>query len=148
MTTVYCDYEDCIHYAGGECHRGSITVGEDYYAGCADFESHRASKEYSYKYFMALKDKDGKVCKGEVYKAKRIEYNGFVFYTTDRTDDSEQFFVTEERTGYWCGDFRSLKELHWDKFVEEVSKLPNVEDYPLAKKDNLGRWAIKEGNHG
>lgn len=144
MTTVYCDYEDCIHYPDGECHRGSITVGEDYYASCADFESYRDQKEYSYKYFMALKDKDGRVCRGEVYKAKRIEYNGFVFYTTDRTTDDERFFVTEERTGYGIGEFRRLKEMHWEKFIQMQAKLPDVKDYPIAEKDNFGRWVIKE----
>lgn len=128
---VGCWLSECKWCRNGWCQRGSITIDE--LKECEDFEDYRDS--YTDSFWKAFID-DGKPFRRLVDNGKKIEYNGYVFYTDDRITDDENYNLTEERTGLNVGDFRRLKEpKRWELFVERVRTYPDVSTYP-AKEAN------------
>lgn len=149
MTTIICSNYDCIHCDkySYHCQRGVVSVGADYTYGCDDYISYLDSDEYKEKFYKAVKTKDGEFAKVVDY-GKKIEFNGRVFFTTDRVDtgkvnEDESYSVTEERTGYLMR-FDMLKDC-FEMFLEHEKKIPDVKSYPLAIWDNGGYVLAKKG---
>ena len=80
-------------------------------------------------------EKDGKPYRKLVEKGKKIEYNGYVFYTEEKITDDETYCLTEERTGINAGEFIRLKDQkRWESFLERVGTYPDVSTYPIEEK--------------
>lgn len=127
---VGCWLSECKWCRNGWCHRDTITIDE--LKECEDFEDYRDT--YTDSFWKAIID-DGKPFRRLVNKGKKIEYNGYVFYTEDRITDDENYDLTEERTGIGVSDFRRLKEpKRWELFVERVRTYPDVLTYPIKEK--------------
>lgn len=139
MTTIYCGSTDCVHNGQFVCKREVITLAEEYDMMCSEYESYLDSKEYQNEYFIRVRTCDKKEGKGKKH-GKKIEYNGFVFYT-DCAEWLGEVKVTEERTGLMCGDFEKLKTSErWEKFLKamrvasDCAELPLVEYNPKSNK--------------
>ena len=142
---VFCNNDDCIHEKCGQCTKEAVMIGEIYDGGCGDFYHYIDTDEYDNIYYKAVKTKDCKHAKTKVYRGKRIEYNGYVFYTEGRVID-DRFYVTEARTGYFIGEFSSLKSpSRWELFVKREKEIPNVETLPLAEWNDGGYEIIEKG---
>lgn len=127
---VGCWLSECKWCKNGWCHRDTITIDE--LKECEDFEDYRDT--YTDSFWKAIID-DGKPFRRLANKGKKIEYNGYVFYTEDRITDDENYDLTEERTGIGVSDFRRLKEpKRWELFVERVRTYPDVLTYPIEEK--------------
>lgn len=130
--TVGCWSEECIWNKGGWCQRGMITIDE--LKECEAFEDYQDT--YTDSYWVAC-EKDGEKYRKLVEKGKRIEYEGYVFYTNEKITDYETYYLTEERTGMLVGEFGRLKEQErWNWFVEKVGTYPDVLTLPV--KDEKG----------
>ena len=127
---VSCWLSECKWCRDGWCQRGSITIDE--LKECEDFEDYRDS--YTDTFWKAFIE-DGKPYRRLAEKGKKIEYNGYLFYTEGRITDDENYRLTEERTGLDVGEFRRLKEQRrWELFVERVGTFPDVLTYPIKEK--------------
>lgn len=130
MMMVGCWLSECKWNKNGWCHRGSITIDE--LKECEDYEDYQDS--YTDSFWKALIN-DGKPYRKLVENGKKIEYNGYVFYTESKITDDENYRLTEERTGLDVGEFRKLKEQRrWELFVERVGTFPDVSTYPIEEK--------------
>lgn len=152
MITIICSNYDCIHCDkySYHCQKDIVAVGNDYTYGCKDYISYLDSDEYKEKFYKAVKTKDGELVKVVDY-GKKIEFNGRVFFTTDKVgtgkvNEDESYFVTEERTGYLMS-FDVLKD-RFEMFLEREKKIPDVKSYPLAIWDNGGYVLAKKGGEG
>ena len=142
---VFCNNDDCIHEKCGQCTKEAVRIGEIYDGGCEVFSHYIDTDEYDNIYYKAVKTKDSKRAKTKVYRGKRIEYNGYVFYTEGRVID-DSFCVTEARPGYFIGEFSSLKiPSRWEFFVKREKEIPNVETLPLAEWNDGGYEIIEKG---
>jgi hypothetical protein len=120
------------------CTKDSIAIGEEYYAGCCEYEPYTASEEYQEEYYIAVKTEGGTVARG-LQRGKRIEYNGRDFYTRDREEDDNCRLI-DKRTGMGLS-MGYLKD-NWDKFIEKEKDIPDVMTYPLA--EYIGRvWKVR-----
>lgn len=127
---VGCWLSECKWCRNGWCQRGSITIDE--LKECEDFEDYRDS--YTDSFWMTV-IKDGEPFRKLVDNGKKIEYNGYVFYTEDMITDDENYCLTEERTGINVGEFGRLKEQkRWKLFVERVVTYPDVSTYPIEER--------------
>ena len=145
MAIVYCENTDCKYYdtQSFNCTKDAVTIvyGSEY--GCDDFEDYRKAEEYGEKYYIAVMV-DGVKAKAVQY-GKKIEYNGRVFFTQDRVTYAETYTLTDKRTGYMVGAFVKLKlKDKWEKFLSAEKELPDVETYPLAVKQNDGKYKLVE----
>ena len=130
---VGCWLSECKWCENGWCQRGSITIDE--FKECEDFEDFRDS--YTDPFWKAF-ERDGKPYRRLVENGKKIEYNGYVFYTENRITDDENYNLTEERTGLFAGDFKKLKEQRrWEFFVERIGTYPDVSTYPIKDTAEL-----------
>ena len=126
---VSCWLSECKWCEDGWCQRGSITIDE--LKECEDFEDYQDSYTDS---FWKVMTKDGKCFRRLVDNGKKIEYNGYVFYTEEQITDDESYRLTEERTGVDAGEFRRLKEQsRWELFVDRIGTYPDVSTYPVEK---------------
>lgn len=153
MTTVFCNNEDCIHCDDYNytCKLQSIRIGDDIYAGCEDYEGFINTKEYQTQYYKAVWAFDGnkKIAAKAISHGKRIEYNGYVFYTEGKVTNSDFYSVTDERTGCMCGQFFKLKDTtRWERFVEYSKKFPDVASLPLAIFKDGNYKIVKEEDNG
>lgn len=124
---VSCWLSECKWCRNGWCQRGSITIDE--LKECEDYEDYQDSYTDS---FWKATIQDGKVYRKPVDNGKKIEYNGYVFYTEEKITDEEYFHITEERTGVDVGEFGKLKEQRrWNLFVERIGTYPDVSTYPI-----------------
>lgn len=130
MTSIGCWASECEYCEHGWCQRDMITISDD--LECEDYKSYRGS--YTDAYYKACYDEDGKKFRRLCKHGKKIEYNGYVFYTEDRITTDDFYFVTEERTGY-LALFRLIKD-RWEKFVEICATLPDVSTYPIEEKES------------
>lgn len=127
---VGCWLSECKWNNNGWCCRGSITIDE--LKECEDYEYYQDS--YTDAFWKALIN-DGKPYRKIVENGKKIEYNGYVFYTESKITDDESYCLTEERTGLGVGEFRKLKEQRrWEHFLERVGTYPDVSTYPIEEK--------------
>lgn len=136
---VGCWLSECEWCEDGWCRRNMITIGED--LECEDFKDYRDS--YNDAYWKAC-CKDGKKFRRLEKRGKKIEYNGYVFYTDDKITADEEYVLTEERTGLSTWSFRKLKDM-WDKFIENVGKYPDVSTFPEEEKRNENAELTKGG---
>ena len=128
---VSCWLSECKWCQNGWCQRGSITIDE--LKECEDFEDYQDS--YTDSFWKALIN-DGKPYRKLVEQGKKIEYNGYIFYTESKITDDENYRLTEERTGLDVSEFRRLKEpRRWELFVERISTYPDVSTYPIEEAE-------------
>ena len=121
---------ECNWNQNGWCTRGSITIDE--LKECEDYEDYQDS--YTDSFWKAL-IKDGKPYRKLFEKGKKIEYNGYVFYTDEKITDDENYCLTEERTGMGVSELCRLKEpKRWELFLERVGTYPDVMTYPIEEK--------------
>lgn len=141
MTTVYCENTDCRYYDTQSyiCAKGAITVIFDSEHGCDDFEDYRDDKAYREKYYAAV-NVNGTPAK-ELRRGRKILYRGRAFFTEDRVTEDGTYKITDKRTGYSVGTFKNLKS-HWEQFLEKEKRLPDVETYPLAVRQNNGKYKL------
>lgn len=126
MTSVICFCDDCKWCAdNGECQRGVITINEAWECDC--YENY--IDDYNEPFYKACLE-DGEKCRKLTKFGKKIEYNGYVFYTEDKITDSGNYLLTEARTGILVCRFCEL-EKRWDKFLEKVADYPDVSTYPI-----------------
>ena len=131
MTSVDCYRADCRWCVCGACTRGSITIDE--MCECEGFESYQDS--YTESYWIACSKTKKRIYKRLITRGAKIEYNGYVFYTKDMITETENYGLTEERTGYYVGTMHSLRNKdRWERFVEIVKSLPDVSSYPEWKE--------------
>ena len=147
MIFVSCQYTDCIHcdMRDYHCTKDYITIGEEFENGCNDFEPYYNSAEYYEKYYKCVETKTGELGKC-IFSGKRIEYNGMVFFTSERVTEYKECCLTEARTGYGVGMYRDL-ENRFQKICELAEKYPNVDTLPLAEWDYGGYVLVKEGGN-
>lgn len=150
MTKIKCTNYDCVYCEKYSClcQRNFVAIGDEYTYGCEDYISYLDTDEYKERFYRAVKTKDGKVAKATDF-GKKIEFNGRVFFTTDKVDtnkvnEDDAYAVTEERTGYLMGDFAYLKN-DFEKFLEAEKKIPDVKNYPLAVRAEGGYVIAKKG---
>lgn len=131
MTSVVCFCDDCKWCAeNGECNRGTITINEDY--ECDGFESYL--EDYTESFYQAC-FKDGQKYRRLATNGKKIEYNGYVFYTEDKITDSGNYLLTEARTGIGVGKFNKLEE-RWGKFLLLITTYPDISEYPIKESED------------
>lgn len=123
MTHVGCWLSECKWCENGWCNKEMITIDED--RECEDFVHFRA--EYKHEYWIACYN-DGKRFRRLIKRGYKIEYKGYIFYTEDKIDEYGTYRLTEERTGYSIGEFRTL-ESRWEKFLEIYPTIPDVMSY-------------------
>ena len=130
MTSINCWAGECKWMAHGWCNRGAITISEDYECEC--FESYLAEyKESFYKAYLV----DGEKYRKLATNGKKIEYNGYVFYTEDKITESGNYFLTEARTGVGICTFHEL-EKRWEKFLERINDHPDVTTLPIKESED------------
>ena len=128
--TVSCWLSECKWNKNGWCQRGSITIDE--LKECEDFEDYQDS--YTDSFWKTIIE-DGKPMRKLAVNGKKIEYNGFVFYTEEKITDDENYCLTEERTGIGVSEFSKLKQpRRWEQFVERIGTYPDVSTYPIKEK--------------
>lgn len=130
MTSVACWADNCKWMACGWCKRGSISISEDY--ECEDFEIY--SHSYTDSYWIACLN-GGEAQRKFVERGKKIEYNGFVFYTKDKITEIGDYWLTEARTGMGICQYNEL-EKRWDKFLERVDTYPDVMTLPIYESED------------
>ncbi len=127
MSIVYCLNVDCIHCVDEVCRKCSdIRVGCDFECGCEDYSNYMDTAEYQSEYYKCVKGNDGKVYKSK-RKGKRVEYKDLVFFTENHPASVKN--CTEEKTGYWIGDLKVVKD-KYDKIVEMIKGIPDVRELP------------------
>lgn len=151
MSKVWCNNRDCVWCDGIQCCAEQICIDDSYEYGCETYLDYRDTDEYLEEYYKCVKTIK-ELTEGEIYVAKakaygkRIEYNGYVFYTEShpRTDET---FVTEERTGYYLGSLEQLKtdENRWKTFEQRAKEIPSVDTLPLAEWDGQRHYVIVKG---
>ena len=149
MPLVQCQHTDCIYcnIAGGfECKAAEITIGEEWDEGCSGYEDYLDQPDYQNEYWIAVKTKSGEVAKAKVYRGKRIEHEGRVFYTSDRLEDGPCFLITDAETGVNCGLYALLED-QFDQICEQAAKYPKVETLPEAEWTSGGYELVKEKRH-
>ena len=144
MTFVTCSNVDCIHCdrADFHCTKDRIFVGGLFDGGCEDFNPYYNTAEYDNKYYKCVTAKDGKIGRCACY-GKRIEYNGRLFYTSDRITENGEYYLTDAKTGYAVGTYKQLEQ-RFEKICELAEKMPNVVLLPLAEWDNCGYVIVEE----
>ena len=130
MTSVGCWAEICKWCENGWCNRDMVTISEDY--ECEDFEIY--SNSYKEPYWIACLD-EGVAKRKFVERGKKLEYNGFVFYTKDKITQSGNYFLTEARTGMGVCPYYEL-EKRWDKFLEKIGNYPDVMTLPIYESED------------
>ena len=94
MLTVGCYNTDCIHNNNGLCNfDGYINVGDEYSNGCDEYSSYLTTPKYQEQYFVARKKADGLPQHRVEERGRKIEYNGYTFYTQSYNyqDDITQY---------------------------------------------------------
>ena len=144
MTFVSCTNIDCRYCDSSDfhCTKSSISVGDGFDSGCDDLEPYYNSAEYENKYYKCVKTKNDELGRCVCY-GKRIEYNGRVFYTSDRITEDGAYKLTDAKTGYNAGEYSKLEQ-RFDKLCELAKKIPKVVSLPLVEWDN-GGYVIVEG---
>lgn len=144
MTLVSCGNTECIHcdMTDFHCTKSYISVGDGFDCGCNDLEPYYNQPDFCVKYYKCVKTKNGELGKCKCY-GKRIEFNGRVFFTSDRITDDGSYQLTEAVTGYAVGMFKQLDQ-RFCKMCEIAESIPNVETLPLAEWDNDG-YILVEG---
>lgn len=147
MPLVQCQHTDCVNcdISGRlECKATGITIGDDWDEGCSGYEDYRDQPEYQNEYWIAVKTLSGESAKVKVYRGKRIEYKGRVFYTSGRLDD-KNCSITDAETGLGYGAYVLLED-RFDSICEQAVKLPKVETLPEAEWTGGGYELVKEGH--
>lgn len=129
MTAVVgCWLSECIYCQHGWCNRGGIVIGED--RECQNFTHYIDTYTDSF-WICCLSDgkKYRRLCK----KGKKIEYNGYTFYTNEKITDDGYYWLTEARTGIAVCCYNQLEQ-RWDKFVSKIGDYPDVTDLPLEEE--------------
>ena len=144
MTFVSCTNTECIHCDNTDfhCTKSYITVGDDFDCGCSKLDPYYNYPDYDVKYYKCVKTNDGELGKRRCY-GKRIEYNGRVFFTSDRITDDGSYQLTDALTGYAVGMFKQLEQ-RFCKICEMAESIPNVETLPLAEWE-VGDYVLVEG---
>lgn len=146
MPLVQCQHTDCVNCDIGRefaCKASAITIGDDWDEGCGAYEDYRDQPDYQNEYWIAVKTLSGESAKVKVYRGKRIEYKGRVFYTSDRLDD-KNCSIADAETGRGCGPYAMLED-HFDQICEQAKQYPKVETLPEAKWTSGGYELVKEG---
>ena len=86
------------------------------------------------------------MAKAKVYRGKRIEHEGRVFYTKDRTDIPDYCYLTDAETGFGAGALSCLAE-NFAQICVQAQKLPKVETLPEAEWTSGGYELVKEAHH-
>lgn len=145
MPKVYCTNSECTGYVDGECIKDYISIGDNEYDICEDYECYRETAEYQHEFFICVKAKDGRTAKA-VKEGKLIEYKGVAFYTTDDDRRPDFMNVTDIRTGLGMSFAMLQDEKWWQMYLKQSKKQPDVQTYPLAEWDERSRaYIIKEG---
>lgn len=141
MSIVYCYNKDCVHCDQKEsiCKQPIIQVGYEFENVCSEYESFLDTEEYSEKYYILVKTKDGTLARAEK-QGKKIEYKGIVFFTSDRVNESGDYVITEATTGLLIGMFCNLEE-RYTTICEFIPKCKNISEFPLAE------WNDKKRNY-
>lgn len=130
MTSVGCWLSECKWCEHGWCQCGAITIGED--KECENFEHYK--DDYNDSFWKACLD-EGKAVRKLCCHGKKIEYNGYTFYTEDKICTGDYYCLTEERTGVNAGEFYKLKDQHrWELFLERVGTYPDVLSLPIKER--------------
>lgn len=133
---VSCWLSECKWNQNGWCRRESTTIDE--LKECEDFEDYQDA--YTDSFWKAIIE-DGQPMRKLVDNGKKIEYNGYVFYTEEKIAEDENYRLTEERTGLDVGEFRRLKEQRrWELFVERIGTFPDVSTFPIKEKKGGAEW--------
>lgn len=138
MTIIVCDYFDCIHRsANGICDARQIYLVED--GLCSEYASYRSLPEYQHDFFRAERYTSELTGATKVYKradkGKRLEFDGYVFYTTNDTRKGAPENMTEEKTGYLVpGDLftNPKRKENLSAFIRKMQsgEIPNINTLP------------------
>lgn len=144
MKKILCYKEFCKYRKGYICQSYNIKVFEN--RNCPFFEDYRKDKEYSSKYFIAVRTKNGKIGRF-LKKGKKITINGIDFFTdSPPLEDKKSIYITHGRTGVSCRTVAFVKE-NWEVFLKAQSKVADVSSYPLAEYDKQEhKYFIKDGD--
>lgn len=137
MPKIFCANTDCTGCKDYLCIREFISIGENEDGVCEDYEYYLDTAEYQTEFYICVKAKGGKRAKA-IKKGKQIQYNGVIFYTTEKDITT----VTDSVTGL-LGTFAALQDPEmWKKYLEIKKTTPNVQTLPLAEWDEKSREYI------
>ena len=141
MPKIFCANTDCTGCKDYLCIREFISIGENEDGVCENYECYLDTVEYQNEFYICVKAKGGKIAKA-LRKGKQIQYNGAIFYTTDKDTTPEYMTVTDAYTGK-AGLLASLQKPNlWEKYLEIKKTTPNVQTLPLAEWDEKSREYI------
>ena len=131
MATVVCFCDNCKWCNDeGRCSRNVVTI--DFAGECDSYEDY--SKDYTDPFYKAVYDDNKNPCRTLCY-GKKIEYNGYVFYTEDKINKTGNYYLTEARTGVGAGPYCMLED-RWELFLERVNTYPDIMTLPLKESDD------------
>lgn len=138
---VFCDSNTCAFEKNGYCTQKQILIenGE-----CQDYQHYQDvySEEYCHKFYKAVKTKNGVRAKALFESGKKIEYQGLTFYTEDKVNEDDDYWLTEETTGAG-GSFAHVKA-RFELCIKAIKKSPKINELPLAVENENGEWEIAE----
>ena len=134
---VECYCTDCISWRKS-CNctdTAHIVISEN---GCENWLSYREHKDYQNVYWIACNDKETGKKVRKALKGKRIEIDGFIFYTGDNTEEGYcECQFTEEKTGMavpgglaFTPDGQLLDKAK-ERIREEMAKAQPVMELPI-----------------
>lgn len=141
MTTITCLCTSCTYNDyHGNCNLNDIEI--DDVGACLNNKCYLDTEEYNDVFYAACTDLDKEVehLYREVRFGKRIEYNGFTFYTRDDIRGG-WYRLTEERTGLDCGTMERL-EKRFDEFVELIKQRKDVMSLRVGTYDKSKKKVI------
>ena len=88
------------------------------------------------------KTKNGVRGKALFESGKKIGYQGLTFYTEDKVNEDDDYWLTEETSGTG-GSFAHIKA-RFELCIKAITKSPKINELPLAVKNKKGEWEIVE----
>ena len=147
---VRCDSTDCIFNKDRHCDNNIISLCD---LECEDYENILDTDEYQEVYYTSNKRREGKDNIPDEYfrlekKGKKVEWNGYTFFTgEDIRDGLYGRWFTEKRTGYGLSLY-TIKTSgdEFEKFQRVLKEAPDVMTLPLYEyKPGEGYVKVPEG---
>ena len=136
---VECYYSNCISWrkANGCADNSLLIIGDE---GCENFVSYKAREDYQTEYWIACLDKETDTKCRRKLKGKRVEIEGFVFFTEDNIEEGYyECEFTEEKTGVavpgmlaFTPTGQLLDEVK-EKIIERIANEKPVMELPIWK---------------
>jgi len=132
MTTVNCYQSECVNNKNDKCTLDTIHIAFDIdhnyeeFFPCGTYENILMAPEYKEPYFMRVQNPKTKRVEKREMKGKKVELLGMAFYTNNDTRYEENWWLTEEKTGFGAHKENILRE-------PEVARRAITESTPVRE---------------